>query len=280
MKQRGCFVFRAASGITYHGTKTGTGPHLLFLHGFTGHKTAYPSLLNQLTRVCTVTSLDLPGHGHTAIPANALGGFMQVVADLAQILAARALDPAHCVGYSMGGRIVLAMALQFPKLVQSLTLIGASPGIASQALRLRRQAKDRDLAAFIAAVPIAAFLDYWHRLPLFAHGKPVSPESHRGSPCPPGQASNLARSLSMLGTGVQPSFWDVLSELQVPVQLIVGRNDAKYVQVARDMQRRLPNSRMDLISAAGHRAHVDQPEEVGAKLMEHVLQHPGEQHQK
>ncbi len=274
MKQRVDFVFRAASGIAYHGTETGTGPALLFLHGFTGHKTAYPAFLAQLARACTVISLDLPGHGHTVMPATVPSGFMQVVADLAQFLKDRAMGPVHGVGYSMGGRLALALTLQFPEGVRSLTLIGASPGIASPALRQRRRARDQDLAAFMTAVPAAVFRDYWDKLPLFAHGPPVPARRPCGLSGHNDRTDNLARSLSILGTGTQPSFWQSLPALHRPVQLIVGSHDVKYGQVARAMQDRLPHSRMELIPGAGHRAHVDQPGEVSARIMEHIFQQP------
>ena len=279
MKQSIDFAFRAASGITYHGTESGTGPPLLFLHGFTGHKKAYPEFLDRLAQACTVVSLDLPGHGHTVIPAAVQSDFLQVVEDLAQILEDRASGSVHCVGYSMGGRLALAMALCFPELVRSLALIGASPGIANPGLRFRRRASDRDLAAFIAAVPAAAFLDYWYKLPLFANGNPTPVGSSLGLLHLKDHAGNLAQSLSILGTGTQPSFWKSLPKLNLPVLLVVGNSDAQYVKVARDMQCGLPNSRIALIPGAGHRAHVDRPGEVSARIMEHVSQHPLEQHQ-
>lgn len=279
MKQQGRpFVYRAASEITYHGIEIGAGPSLLFLHGFTGHKAAYPEFLNQLAAACTVLSLDLPGHGDTAIAAELTCGFTQVADDLAQILESRGPGPTHCVGYSMGGRLALAMALRSPKRVSTLTLIGASPGIASPTMRRRRLARDQDLALFIAQAPVAAFWDYWCKLPLFAHGNSLSAGSNLTPPCPKGSASHLAQSLSLLSTGNQPSFWDALPGLNLPVQLIAGSNDAQYVQVARDMQLRLPHSRIDLIPGAGHRAHVDRPGEVSTRIMGYILQQPLEQH--
>ncbi len=281
MKQRGDFVFRAASGIAYSGTAAGTGPALLFLHGFTGHKTAYPAFRAQLARACAVISLDLPGHGQTVMPTTVPSSFMQVVTDLAQFLKDRAMGPVHGVGYSMGGRLALALALQCPEWVRSLTLIGTSPGIASPALRQRRRARDQDLAAFMTAVPAAVFRDYWDKLPLFAHDSPPVPaRRHCGlSGCNDRTGTgNLARSLSILGTGTQPSFWQSLSALHRPVQLIVGSHDVKYVQVARAMQDHLPRSNLVLIPGAGHRAHVDRPAEVSARIMEHIFQQPLEQH--
>ena len=78
---------------------------------------------------------------------------------------------------------------------------------------------------------------------------------------------NVARSLSILGTGAQPSFWECLPVLNSPVQLICGSKDTRYVQLALEMQCRLPICRVELIPGAGHRAQVDRPRKSAAKLL-------------
>lgn len=270
MKGAISFLHHADSGIVYHGSELGEGNSLLFLHGFTGCHAAYPELMDLLARNFKVISVDLPGHGNTELPNSLVVDFSNVVHDLAEILNIRGQETPHCVGYSMGGRIALALACMHPGAVGALSLIGASPGIACTEERKRRLARDRDLASFIEKVPKSAFLDYWSKLPLFALEKPrvsgrVLKRTSKGN-----KDTNLARSLSLLGPGVQPSFWDCLPKLTLPIQLIVGCMDRKFLQVARDMKSQLSNSRLDFVPSANHRVHVDQPDRAASLITAHL----------
>ncbi len=179
----------------------------------------------------------------------------------------------------MGGRLILGMACRHSELVKTLCLIGASPGISSPESRRLRFANDCDLARYISGVPMAAFLDYWQRLPLFAYGQTAIPAGGLDQVDLRSLSRNVASSLSILGTGIQPSFWACLPELNLPVQLICGLKDKKYVQLALEMQSRLPKCRVEFIPGAGHRAQVDQPKQVSHKILEFIAQQPSEREQ-
>src|SRR6202011_6209711 len=73
------------------------------------------------------------------------------------------------VGYSMGGRLSLHLALERPDLVERLVLVGATAGLASPADRAARRAADEALAGRLAAEGVEAFVDWWLAQPLFAH---------------------------------------------------------------------------------------------------------------
>jgi pimeloyl-ACP methyl ester carboxylesterase len=53
----------------------------------------------------------------------------------------------------------------------------------------------------------------------------------------------------------------------MPVLLIVGGLDTKYVDIARRMSERLTDVRLEVIPDAGHACHLEQPEQV-AHLLE------------
>src|SRR6185312_15342086 len=72
------------------------------------------------------------------------------------------------VGYSMGGRLALHVALALPGRVGRLVLIGASPGIADPDQRAARRAADEALADEVDVMTIEAFADRWARTGVLA----------------------------------------------------------------------------------------------------------------
>jgi 2-succinyl-6-hydroxy-2,4-cyclohexadiene-1-carboxylate synthase len=182
------------------------------------------------------------------------------------VAAAHALGMGRGVyaGYSMGGRLCLQLALDHADLVEQLVLVSASPGIANLAARAARGEADERLAQEIERDGVDAFLERWLAQPLFA----TLPRDRSG--IDERRAHNtvemLTYQLRVLGQGAQPSNWDRLDELPMPVLLIVGELDAKYVDIARRMAAAIPQARLEVIAGAGHACHLEQPEAVAHLL--------------
>lgn len=249
--------------LQYHVEESGNGPVLLLLHGFTGSSANWAELMPRLSQRFHVIRVDLPGHGQTAAPADhARGTLPEVAADLVALLAERNATPAHVLGYSMGARLALGLALLHPHAVGSLILESGSPGLASEAERAARRAADEALAQRIERTGITAFVDEWERLPLWESQRSL-PEATRRQlrerrlRCDP---AGLAASLRQMGTGAQPSFWDDLGRLQAPTLLITGALDAKFGAIATAMRARNPAFQHQVVAGAGHTPHLEQPE--------------------
>ena len=261
----------AASGIAYHGATAGNGPSMLLLHGFTGALQSLDPIAFVLASRFSLLGIDLPGHGRTRdIPDSNLK-FDQVVADLHEVLHRWHPHPLHVVGYSMGGRVGLGLACRFPNAVKSLSLLGASPGIANAAARRARSALDRDLAKFLAETPDGVFDRYWESMPLFGGGRaPAAPGHHVSSR---NNRQGWSASLPLLGTGVQPSFWNDLSQLYRPVQLLTGERDIKFRNIADAMSMRLPKCRTRTVPQAGHRVHLENPRATASLIADWAIGH-------
>jgi 2-succinyl-6-hydroxy-2,4-cyclohexadiene-1-carboxylate synthase len=178
------------------------------------------------------------------------------------VAVAHALDAgrANYVGYSQGGRLCLQLALDRPEVVHRLVLVSASPGIADPEERAARRAADERLAQEIERHGVDAFLERWLAQPLFAtlpREQSGIDERRAGN-----TVEHLTHQLRVLGQGVQPSNWDRLRELRIPVLLIVGGLDAKYVDIAERMAERITDVRVEVVSGAGHACHLEQPEHV------------------
>jgi pimeloyl-ACP methyl ester carboxylesterase len=69
-----------------------------------------------------------------------------------------------------------------------------------------------------------------------------------------------------VGTGALPPLWDRLSELTMPVRLLVGERDDKFQRLALAMAERLDNAQVIVVAGAGHAVHLEDPAQVAAAL--------------
>ena len=122
-------------------------------------------------------------------------------------MAAGGAGEAAWVGYSMGGRYALHVALRHPGLVRRLVLVSATGGIDDPRDRAARRQADEALAAKVETEGVAAFVAWWLERPLFATlpAEAAAVDSRLG-----GTAAGLAASLRLAGTGTQQPLWSEL----------------------------------------------------------------------
>lgn len=242
--------------------RRGQGPALVLLHGFAGTRDSLSELARGLEPGFETLAPDLPGHGRAVgaeIPP--AYGFDQCLDDLAATLESAGHRRAHWLGYSMGARLALAFAVRYPERVASLVLLAGRAGLATADEREARRRADETLAARIEAIGVADFIDEWLAQPLFATLRQLGGtvlERERSARLAH-DARGLAASLRGLGPGSQPPLFDALPRVRVPVLLVAGALDDRFVAIARDLARRLPRAELCVIEGAGHAAHVEQP---------------------
>ena len=263
-----------------HVERTGTGPPIVLLHGFTGSTRSWDAVREGLRQHATVIAVDLPGHGRSAAPRDPAGFGLRGFGDrLAALLDAERLDRVAIVGYSMGGRAALRFALSHPGRVAALTLESTSPGIPDEADRAARRAADEELARFIEANGVAAFVDRWERLSLWssqdhpararhpaAAARWQETRQHLRAQRLAQSAIGLANSLRGAGAGVEPSVLEELASLRIPVLLLAGALDEAYVAHAQAMAARLPDAVVHVEPDAGHALHLEVPERVASLI--------------
>lgn len=231
----------------------GRAPRVVLAHGFTQTGRSWDRLAGALSVCREVVCVDLPGHGMSADRS---------VRDLgeAAALVGETGGPASYVGYSLGGRTCLALALDQPALVERLVLVGATAGIANEEERARRRAADEALAADIEAggrEGLDAFLGRWLAGPLFAHlGAEQADLPARRWNTPTG----LAASLRTCGAGAQKPRWDRLGELSMPVLVVVGERDERFRRVGEDLVAGIGrNAELAVVPGAGHAVPFEAP---------------------
>jgi 2-succinyl-6-hydroxy-2,4-cyclohexadiene-1-carboxylate synthase len=180
--------------------------------------------------------------------------------------------PATYVGYSMGGRLALHLALARPDLVRRLVLIGATGGIDDDEDRLARRAADEALADHLEQIGVEAFVDEWLAQPLFAGLTPAAAAREQRLE---NTAEGLAGSLRTAGTGTQTPLWDRLSRIDVPVLVLAGVDDAKFSAVAGRLGRSIgPNATVALVPRSGHTAQLENPADTASIIRRWLRAHP------
>lgn len=258
------------NGIRLNVERAGEGPPLVLLHGFTGSATTWSPHLDAFACRFSVIAVDLPGHGKSDAPESADYRMKQCVADLLAVLDRLGIANAVLLGYSMGGRVALHLALVAPDRIRALILESTSPGIADLEERAARRRSDDALAAMIEREGIEAFVDYWEHLPLFA-SQSVLPAAIRGRLRSQRLANNpagLANSLRSIGAGVMEPLHDRLGEIQAPVLLMTGVLDEKHYRLGRSMAEAIPTARLVVVPDAGHAVHLEQSEAFNRRVLE------------
>ena len=253
--------------ISLHTEVIGHGPRVTLAHGFTQTGRLWNSVEQRLAAGHQVVMVDMPGHA----------GSSHVAADLtegAHLLGAAGGRAAY-VGYSMGARFALHLALARPDLTTSLILISGTAGFDRPEDRAVRRASDEQLAdqldppahlddtAGLKSVRqdrLDAFLRRWLDNPLFADVPPDATgfEERRRNTGP-----GLASSLRLAGTGTQLPLWDRLDRLTMPVLIITGEYDERFTDTGRRMVSTIgSNATQVVVPGAGHSPHLQFPELV------------------
>ena len=218
---------------------------------------------------------DLPGHGSSlGLPHPAAYSIEGAAYALLVLLDELEVERPLVVGYSMGGRLALYLALRYPERCSALFLESASPGIEDAVEREARRDADEKLANRLESGGFEGFLQDWYQQPLFASlarreglMAKVIETRRRNEP------GELARSLRGMGAGSQPSLWGELVGLQAPTLAVAGELDEKYFGISQRMAASSPHVRTAVVPGAGHTVRVEAPGAYLA-LLERFLRSP------
>ena len=226
-----------------------------------GSSADWPGVVSALKDRFRCIAPDLPGHGASLGLSSGSYSFEGAARAVVRVLEEIRVGRATVVGYSMGGRLALYLALRHPERCSGLFLESASPGLEDAAERAARRRADEERTWRLETGDFETFLKDWYSQPLFASlarqgglvGEMV--EARRGN-----DPTELARALRGMGTGTQPSLWRELPNLAVPALAVAGELDEKFVAVSRRMAGASPNARDAVVPGAGHNVRAEAPE--------------------
>jgi 2-succinyl-6-hydroxy-2,4-cyclohexadiene-1-carboxylate synthase len=211
-----------------------------------------------------VLAPDLPGHGEEPQLPATMDAAVRQVAELYRASTCRVL-----VGYSMGGRVALRVALELGDEVELLVLVSTSAGIHDPFDRAERLSADQALAADLRAEGLGAFLERWSDLPIFPQLKARSEKWRDQDRLVRlgGSAEALAQSLEGMGQGVtMPVTDEQLRGLETVTMLAAGAMDALYVAEAKRMAELMPKGFVVIHPTGGHALLGEDPGWVGRRV--------------
>jgi 2-succinyl-6-hydroxy-2,4-cyclohexadiene-1-carboxylate synthase len=274
-------------GLGWAVRETGSGPALLLLHGFTGSGRSWDGGLADAAVEAgfSVIVPDLPGHGGTGWragrPAGPVAGvhpddlsrasIERSADDLVELLDALGQRSAHVVGYSMGARVALRLAIAHPACVGRLVLEAASAGIADDAERTSRRAADEALTQILERGGIVGFVDAWERSPVLAGEARLSAATRsalreiRLGHDPAG----LAASLRAAGQGAMEPLHGRLGDVAAATLVIVGAGDPARERAA-TVAAGIPGARLAVVDEAAHAPHLEAPDAFRRLVLDFV----------
>src|SRR5947208_222045 len=117
--------FAEIRGVRMRYFVAGEGPPLVLVHGLGGAASNWTELAPLLLRGHRLLVPDLPGHGgSSALPG--VSGLEPFADRVAAVAEREEMLPAPVVGHSLGGMVVLRLALRRPDAVQAIVLAGAA----------------------------------------------------------------------------------------------------------------------------------------------------------
>ncbi len=254
----------------------GEGPPLVFVHGLSG---SWPNWLEQLPVLAArhrVIAFDLPGFGHSPMPAEpiSISGYARV---LDRLLDTLAIDAAAVVGNSMGGFVGAELAIAFPQRVERLVLISAA-GISTfnhrgavRAVPVLQRA-ERIVAAYTAWM--ASKSDTVTRRPRLRDAT-LNVVARHPSRLPAALAAEQLRGagkpgfMQALKANLDYDFRERLAEIACPTLIVWGDSDRLItVRDADVFAELIPNSRKVILEDTGHVAMIERPSAFNALLEE------------
>lgn len=263
----------------------GAGSPIVFVHGLSG---SWPNWLEQLpvlARSHRVVALDLPGFGHSPMPAETItiSGYARLLDGL---LGKLSIDAAALVGNSMGGFVSAELSIAYPQRVERLVLVSAA-GISSyQDKRGVRAAStltrvERIVAAYTAWV--ASKSDAVARRPGLRNATLGLVVRHP-SRLPAALAAEQIRGagkpgfLQGLRANIEYPLQERLPEIACPTLIVWGDEDRVIsVRDADVFERLIPDSRKVVFRKTGHMAMLERPEAFNELLERFLAEGPGEQ---
>ena len=261
-----------------------SNPVILFLHGFMGDRHEFQPAIAKLSQQFYCVAIDLPSHGQTDLTNQGTDQFTYQDSCYSQNscytidFTARAIikflellniERCFLVGYSMGGRVALYLVINFPKYFHKAVFESASAGLRTDLERSDRLARDQQLAASLESLQdheFRLFLESWYQQEIFANlrSHPNFPQllEQRLQNSP----SELAKSLRYFGTGMQPSLWEDLPQIKIPLLLLVGELDHKFVQINQQIAQACKFSQLEIIPNCGHNIHFQSPDIFTEKI--------------
>lgn len=238
-----------------------TGPVVLMAHSLGCNLHMWDPQMSALEAIYNVVRLDMRGHGQSSVPPGPYT-LDELADDAIAVMDSLNIEKAHWVGLSVGGMIGQSLLLRYPKRFISAALCdtaSAQPDSAKPIWDARIQAVETDGLGSI----VDATMERWFTAAGLKSGNPAVAAVRT-------QLENTSDEgyVACCHAIMKLNYIEQLSEINVPVSLIVGAEDmATPVSGSEAMHIRLPNSQLNVLDNASHISNVEQVEAFNEVLL-------------
>ena len=248
----------------------GIGAPVVFGHSFLWSSQMWAPQVDHLKERYQCITPELWGHGRVSQLPESVGHLTDVADTHAKLLEELTLEPCALVGLSVGGMWATQLALDHPKKVKALVLMGTSVAPEPEDSKLRYLS----MLSLVEQVETLPSIIIEQIAPLFFSPYTMANRQELVEDFKIRLAQIDRQDIeAIVSIGRQifmrKSLMNRLGELEIPVLIMVGADDrSRPVRESEAMVERIPNARLAVIPQAGHVCNLEQPKRVNSILSE------------
>ncbi|MFW5893649.1 MAG: alpha/beta fold hydrolase [Verrucomicrobiota bacterium] len=246
----------------------GSGPGLLFGHSYLWEASMWRPQVDFLANRYRCVVPELWAHGQSSAQPPKPCGLDELANDHWAVAQAKRMDRFVAVGLSVGGMWALRLALAHPEAVKALVLMDTSAGAEPPTSQARFMGLlDAVEQACAIPPPVAEAVAPFFFSNATLTNRPELVDSFKNTliQIPAERIPGLVA----LGRGLfgRSCVLERLKEIRCPTLVLVGEDDvSRPVAEAREMAKRMPDAKLEIIPKAGHISNLEQPKQVNERI--------------
>lgn len=265
---------RTDDGVDLYYEEAGSGTPMLFVHEFAGDHRSWEPQMRFFARRYRCVAFNARGYPPSAVPQDPKAYSQdRATDDVAAVITALGLAPAHVVGLSMGAFATLHLGLRHTRLARSLTAAGVGYG-AAPGKRDQFRAEVDATADRIAAEGMARMAGIYGRGPTRLVFEEKDGRGHAEFLAQLAEHDTAGAALTMRGVQRErPSLFDLEAEfrrLALPTLVVCGDEDDPTLEPGLFLKRTIPTSALLVLPRCGHTMNLEDPDAFNRGLLDFV----------
>lgn len=249
---------------------SGKGEPLIILHGLYGSSDNWVSIVKELEKFFRIILVDQRNHGQS--PHTEIHNYNELVNDLVELFDTLGFKKASMIGHSMGGKVAMQFAIDYPEKVKSLIVVDITPwGYNNNPKTPQPYLEEhRQIISGLMSIPVESITSRGEAETILANSIKSEPVRQfllknlkRGRDSSFSWRFNLpvlANSLDKMIGGITPR--KELNKCYTHTLFIKGSlSDHIPSDKTEDLKKTFPNAEVAIINEAGHWIHAEKPVE-------------------